>query len=95
MSGNIHNRAHILNVNFDITRILGFSKFDLVGQNIKNKILPKIFYNFHDELVNHYIDTSRSTIIGKERFVMPVNIEGYMVPSILMIKVLPTLDEGI
>lgn len=31
MSGNIHNRAHILNVNFDITRILGFSKFDLVG----------------------------------------------------------------
>ena len=67
----------------------------MVGQNIKNKILPKIFYNFHDELVNNYIDSSRSTIIGKERFVMPVNIEGYMVPSILMIKVLPTLDEGI
>lgn len=58
-------------------------------------MLPKIFFGVHDELVNNYIDTSKSTIIGKERFVMPVNIEGYMIPSILMIKVLPTLDEGI
>lgn len=43
MSGNIDDRFHILNINQDVPRMLGFTKSDLVDQNIKNHILPKFF----------------------------------------------------
>lgn len=95
MSGNTHNKAHVLNINDNFTRILGFQKQQIVDFNIKLKIMPKIFANIHDQLVSEFLETSRENIIGKERYIMPLNIDGYIVPSILMIKILPTLDYGI
>jgi hypothetical protein len=57
--------------------------------------MPKSISSIHDNLVNRYLETSSKRAIGKERFVCPCNTEGYIVPAILMIKILPNLDEGI
>jgi hypothetical protein len=74
---------------------LQFKKQDILGQNIKNLIIPKIIAEIHDDLVIRYLDTSISRAIGKERFVLPIDKQGYMVPSILMIKILPNLEKGL
>src|SRR5690606_30150303 len=34
-------------------------------------------------------------VMGQERIVFPINKDGYIIPSSLMIKVMPNLDEGI
>ena len=94
VSGNLSSIGTIKNVNNEITRILGFSKPDLIGQNI-SRIIPKIIGDLHDGFMKNYFETSDSKVIGVERVVFPLNKEGYVVPCSLMIKVLPNLDEGI
>lgn len=94
VSGNLTSIGSIKNVNNEITRILGFSKQDLIGQNI-SRIIPKIIGDLHDGFMKNYFETSEPRVIGHERLVYPLNKEGYIVPCSLMIKVLPNLDEGI
>jgi len=94
VSGNFNNMGTVVNVNNEITRILNFSKSDLIGQNI-SKIMPKVYADIHDSLMRNYFETSQSKIIGIERIVFPVNKGGYLVPCTLMIKILPNLEEGI
>lgn len=57
--------------------------------------MPKIIRDLHDGFMRNYFETSEAHIIGQERNVFPINRKGYMVPCTLMIKVLPTLDDGI
>ena len=82
------------NTNNEISRILQYNKGDIIGQNI-NRIMPKIIGDSHDSSMKRYFETSEPKVIGVERLVFPVNKAGFMVPCTLMIKVLPTLDEGI
>ena len=94
VSGNLGSLGTIKNVNNEITRILGFSKPDLIGQNI-SRIIPKVIGDLHDGFMRNYFETSDPKVIGHERLVFPLNKDGYIVPCSLMIKVLPNLDEGI
>ena len=94
VSGNLANLGIIKNVNNEITRILGFSKPDLIGQNI-SRIIPKVMGDLHDGFMRNYFETSDPKVVGLERMVFPLDKDGYIVPCSLMIKVLPNLDEGI
>lgn len=93
-SGNYNNIGVVTNVNNEITRILGFSKSDIVGQNV-NRIMPKVYADQHDQFMKNYLETSESKVIGAERILLAQNKNNYLVPCTLMIKVLPSLDEGI
>ena len=57
--------------------------------------MPKILQSIHDQLVTHYIETSIPTAIGYERLITPTNKDGFLVPSIPMIKILPNLEDGL
>lgn len=57
--------------------------------------MPKLLQSIHDGLVSNYIETSVPKAIGYERLITPINKEGFLVPSILMIKILPNLEEGL
>jgi PAS domain S-box-containing protein len=94
LSGNYNNMGTIINLNNEVTRVLGFSKSELFGQNV-TRIQPKIFADFHDGLMKNYFETSVAKIVGLERLIFPVNKNSYMVPCSLMIKVLPNLEDGI
>ncbi|KRX01222.1 hypothetical protein PPERSA_05622 [Pseudocohnilembus persalinus] len=94
MSANLKTRYHVKNINYDTTRLYQFTKYDLLNQNIKKKIMPRQFGIIHDQLIDHYMDTSQPIIIGKETLLFPVNKDGYIVPSYLLIKILPNLEDG-
>lgn len=57
--------------------------------------MPKIYSDFHDEMVLNFLKSSKELVMGKERLVMAEDRSGYMVPCMLMIKVFPNLEEGI
>ena len=94
VSGNFNKMGTIKNVNNEITRILGFSKGDIIGQNV-NRIIPKYLAELHDTLMRNYFETSETKIIGQERVVFPLSKKGYIVPCTLMIKILPNLENGV
>lgn len=94
MSGNLANFCNITNANHDITRILGYTKHEIIDQNIL-RIIPKALAEVHDDMVNHFIETSIPKAIGVERLVLPVTRHGFVVPSMLMIKILPNLEDGL
>lgn len=94
VSGNQNKMGTIKNLNNEITRILGFSKADLIGQNV-NRIIPKYLAEIHDSLMRSYFETSESRVLGMERLVFPLTKKGYVVPCTLMIKILPDLTNGV
>lgn len=57
--------------------------------------MPKLISSIHDELASHYIETSIPKAIGKDRLITPTNKDGFIVPSNLMIKILPNLEDGL
>ncbi|CAD8089763.1 unnamed protein product [Paramecium primaurelia] len=93
-SGNFNNMGVVTNCNNEITRLLQFSKSDIMGINI-NCIMPKIYASHHDQYMIDYIESSKPKVMDKERILCCINSQQYLVPCSLMIKILPNLDEGI
>ncbi|KAL4450352.1 hypothetical protein ABPG74_009058 [Tetrahymena malaccensis] len=94
VSGNYGQIGTVTNLNNELTRILGWSKADVIEQNI-SRIMPKVYADLHDKFMEHYLETSEGKVIGIERTVMCLNKDSFLVPCTLMIKVLPNLSEGI
>ncbi|CAD8197718.1 unnamed protein product [Paramecium pentaurelia] len=93
-SGNFNNMGVVTNCNNEITRLLQFSKSDIMGINI-NCIMPKIYASHHDQYMIDYIESSKPKVMDRERILCCINSQQYLVPCSLMIKILPNLDEGI
>ncbi|EGR33302.1 PAS domain S-box family protein [Ichthyophthirius multifiliis] len=93
-SSNYNQIGIVTNVNNELTRILGWSKSDIIDQNIY-KIMPKVYGEIHNQLMRRYSETSEPKVIGIERLVLCQHKNQYLVPCTLMIKILPNLDEGI
>ncbi|KAL4478284.1 hypothetical protein ABPG72_016596 [Tetrahymena utriculariae] len=94
VSGNYGQIGIVTNLNNELTRILGWSKADVIEQNI-SRIMPKVYADLHDKFMEHYLETSEGQVIGTERTIMCLNKDSFLVPCTLMIKVLPNLSEGI
>ncbi len=60
-----------------------------------SKIMPEIIAEVHDLFLKRYLETSESHIMGYERMVFPIHKDEYIVPCMLLLKLLPNLDEGI
>jgi PAS domain S-box-containing protein len=93
-SGNFTAMGTVLNANNEVFKLLGYSKMEMIGQNI-NHVMPKALGDEHDSIMKNYFETAKDKAIGVERFVFPVKKDGYIVPCSLMIKVLPSLSEGL
>ena len=93
-SANFTTMGTILNANNEIYSLLGFSKTEMLGQNI-NHLMPKALADEHDSIMKNYFETAKNKAIGIERVVFPVTKQGYLIPCTLMIKVLPSLKEGL
>ena len=57
--------------------------------------MPEVIAEVHDVFFKRYLETSESHIMGYERVVFPIHKEEYIVPCMLLLKLLPNLDEGI
>ena len=81
-----------MNANNEVFKLLGYSKVELIGQNI-NSIMPKAIADEHDYIMKNYFETGRNKAIGVERIVFPLTKRGYILPCSLMVKVLPNISE--
>lgn len=84
----------ITSCNNEVLRVLGYQKVELIEQNI-SKIMPKVYGDIHDDLMKRYINTTEAIVMNKERMVLCMNKNGYLLPCSLMIKIVPNLEEGI
>ncbi|KRX00126.1 hypothetical protein PPERSA_10625 [Pseudocohnilembus persalinus] len=94
ISGNKDEMALVKNCNKELEKVLGFHKSYIMDQNI-SKLMPKIFGEIHNNFVSQFIQSSKEKVIGKSRSVFAEESHGYLVPCKLMIKVFPSLQEGV
>jgi len=57
--------------------------------------MPKIFANVHHRFMQSYFDKSKGNAMGVERDVFAMSKEGYIIPCTLLIKIMPSLANGI
>ena len=62
----------VTNVNQEITRILNYSKTDIINHNI-NVIMPKVYGDKHNEFMKRYFESSIPHILNNDRIVFPIN----------------------
>lgn len=86
--------ANVISLNNDIKKLYGYENQEVIGQNI-NKIMPQYYEELHDQYFSNYFESEEITreYITRERTVYPVSKKGYVVPSSLMIKLLPSLEN--
>ena len=89
VSGNWNNMGIVMNSNNEVANVLGYTKNDICNQNI-NRIQPKCYADYHDEIVREYLERAESKSVGVERLVFPQSKSGYIISCNLMIKVLFT-----
>ena len=77
----------------DVTNMLGYHQKELKGLNIST-IMPSGLADVHDSLMKGYFSSSRTSVLSLTRSVFPLDKHGYMVPSEILIKMLPDLDNG-
>jgi PAS domain S-box-containing protein len=96
VSGNINTMGICLTVNNDIKKIYGYKNSEITGQNI-NKIMPKAYESLHDLFMIDFFqrDNLEENVLHVERVIYPINKRGYLIPSTIMIKLLPELESDI
>lgn len=93
-SGNQKDMGIITDCNNEIKRLLGYSKSEVIGQSV-DKLMPKIFANFHHKFMQNYFEKNKGNAMGMERDVFAMSKHGYIIPCTLLIKVMPSLGNGI
>ena len=76
----------VMNCNNEIGRVLGYTKNEILGQNI-SRIQPKCYADYHDNILRTYLENAESKNIGVERLILPQAKNGYVVGCSLMVKV--------
>lgn len=54
-----HGGCEIISVTNNLHKVLGYSTQYLIGKNI-NRFLPKIYTEFHDEIITNYLNKKDS-----------------------------------
>ena len=100
VSGNRQALGTIVNANHELFQILGFTKAELVNENI-SIIMPALRGKNHNAFLEGYFDkqgvsvTSNKNTVLKEQLVFPQHIKGYLVPCVKLVRHVPNLDNGI
>lgn len=97
ISGNRANLGNILNANHEIEQLLGFKKIELVGENI-SILMPEVIGKQHNLILQKYFDKQHDLINvenQKDFLVFAQNTKGFIVPTLLFVRVIPNLDNGV
>ncbi|KAI8811000.1 hypothetical protein BJ742DRAFT_867507 [Cladochytrium replicatum] len=92
MSGNSGSVGKVVDANALVTKVFGYKKTELIGQNI-NKIIPHPFSEHHDSFLNNYLETGISKFIDRQRHVLGLHKNGFLIMMSLAIKQIST-DVG-
>ncbi|KAJ3115121.1 hypothetical protein HK098_007048 [Nowakowskiella sp. JEL0407] len=85
ISGNLGSLGKIIDMNLQATKILGWKRQELMGQNIA-KIIPSPFAEPHDLFLKRYLDTGFAKVIDRQRKVLVLLKTGYILMANLCVK---------
>ncbi|KAJ3119602.1 hypothetical protein HK098_005308 [Nowakowskiella sp. JEL0407] len=85
ISGNEDSIGKIVDCNLQATKILGWKKQELTGQNI-TKIIPSPYAESHDKYIKRYLDTGLAKVIDSQRRVPMLSKSGFISIVNLCIK---------
>ena len=71
-----------------------YTKSEIIGEGVEI-IMPKVFGDAHGALFQRYFEKDKGTAMNVERTVYAMNKDGYVIPCTLLIKVVPSLTDGI
>ena len=96
MSGDSDKFGVITSINLAAASLFGYSKAELINRKV-NVLMPQIYSKFHDQFIEHYINTneSRLTNTNKDRFVFGKNKSTYIFPVFIMVKAIQTYSQNI
>jgi PAS domain S-box-containing protein len=80
----INNKGIIIDLNPATSRMFGYSKENLLGQNV-SILMPKSFSIHHDDYIRNYNNTGQAKIIGIGREVVGLHADGREFPIALSI----------
>ena len=79
VSGNPDDLGIITNLNQGASRIFGYTKSEMIGQNIE-KLMPSIYARHHSKVLRSALQRGPEHIPTKERFVFALHKSGYIFP---------------
>lgn len=95
VSANIADFCHVHSANQNIQKTLGYEPYEIVNLNINQYIIPKVLGDIHDNIVREFLLTSREYKLNQQKFITPINKDGFLVPCNNILKVYPNLDQGV
>ena len=93
ISANINDAGIVKSVNHELHEILGYDRNMVLNQNI-TALMPSLFSHTHSAAITQSFEAN-TMITKKERLVFPLHSLGYLVPSNIICKIIPTLENGI
>jgi PAS domain S-box-containing protein len=81
-------------VNHEVEPMFGYHPDQLIGKNI-SVIMPEAVGEVHRKLMLRFFDKGESRVINKFSELFVKDKDGYFVPIIIYIKVLPNLETGL
>lgn len=80
----INNRGQILAVNDAICRLFGYSRTEMIGQNV-SMLMPEPYHSQHDGYLDRYQKTGQRNVIGQGREVVAKRKNGSFFPIFLSV----------
>ena len=93
-SGNLNNLATITYCNQQFHKLLYQEDKSLIGTNVNN-IMHELFARYHDYFIISFYKTNKIHNINKDNVVFAHSSKNLLIPLRQLVKVLPTLDDGI
>ena len=94
ISGDEGKIGIVVHTNNIVKDLIGYRRSELLEKNVA-AIMPKIYGETHDSVLERYIGSSESKVNGHERLVPALTKDGFMLPVTALTKVLPSLINGI
>lgn len=94
ISGNEGELGVVVHTNNLVKNLIGYTRGELLGQNVGG-IMPKVYAENHNAVLNRYILASESKVNGKERIVPALTKKSFMLPVRALTKALANLEKGI
>ncbi|MDH5765049.1 MAG: PAS domain S-box protein [Gammaproteobacteria bacterium] len=72
-------KGHILSINQSAINMFGYLDDEIIGKNI-SELMPEPYKKEHDQFIEKYLSTNKSTVIGKERIIHAQRKNGEIFP---------------
>ena len=94
ISGNQESAGRIIEVNNSLTEVFGYSRQEVIGNNIKT-LMPTIIGNSHDSFLRNYFICGKNKILFKTSMLFGKDKDGFAFHLSIYIKQIPNLAGGI